>query len=111
MFLLLISSSTWLMKSDLEHDEHMKQVAYRGVLQKYCSDNNLTMTKLKRKLAGLNEFSTFKSYVDYLRERVEFNHDDKSSSNKKELDLMNLNQCYSNLEVYFELIKPLTVSF
>ena len=30
------------------------------------------MVKLKRKLAGLNEFNTFQSYIDYLNNRVEF---------------------------------------
>ena len=92
-------------KTNKEHEEHLKQVAYRGVVEKYCEENKLTMTKLKRKLVSLSEFNTFKTYFDYLNERVEFN--DKENV-KKQIDFTHLNECYSNVEVYFKLIEPLT---
>lgn len=65
------------------------------------------MTKLKRKLAGLNEFSSFQTYIEYLRDRVQFT----DSENKAiDLNINDLVECFTQLEPYFELIKPLTVS-
>ena len=65
------------------------------------------MTKLKRKLAGLNEFISFETYIEYLSDRVQFtdNQDKTTNLNRDDID-----KCFALLEPYFELIKPLTVS-
>ena len=65
------------------------------------------MVKLKRKLAGLNEFNTFQSYIDYLNNRVEFTDTNESII---QIDKNELIECYKKFESYFDLIKPLTVS-
>jgi len=66
------------------------------------------MVKLKRKLAGLNEFNTFQSYIDYLNNRVEFL--DTNNETAIQIDRNELIECYKNLETYFDLIKPFTVN-
>lgn len=63
------------------------------------------MTKLKRKLAGLNEFNTFETYIEYLTERVQFTDQDLVV-NVNNSELM---ECYAQLEPFFDLITPLTV--
>ena len=35
------SKSTWLIKTDHEHESHTKQVAYRAILDKFCVDSEL----------------------------------------------------------------------
>ncbi len=65
------------------------------------------MTKLKRKLAGLNEFSSFETYIEYLSDRVQFTDNQNKPTDLNKDDIA---ECYTHLEPYFELIKPLTVS-
>jgi len=37
----LNKSNLWKNKSLKEHEEHTKQVAYRAILQKFCSDSKI----------------------------------------------------------------------
>jgi len=59
-------------KSETEHALHVRQVAYRAILQKFCADRGLSIKKLKRKLAGNQEFSSFGTYAAFVSDRISF---------------------------------------
>jgi len=64
--------STLLGKSKDEHDQHIRHVAYRAILQKFCVDRGLSIKKLKRKLAVNKEFNNFEAYTNFVTERINF---------------------------------------
>lgn len=67
------------------------------------------MIKLKRKLAGRSEFESFEHYIDFLRERINF-----EDANGRQIHLdadsnSQLRTYYKEYEPLFAFIEPLTV--
>ena len=68
------------------------------------------MRKLKKKLAGQEDFTDFGTYLNRLAERIQF----VSNETPIELDqeiIRDLNEIHTNCEQYFHMIQPLTVRF
>jgi hypothetical protein len=89
----------------------------------------LKLIKLKRKLVHLNEFDSFKSYIESIKDRACFEgtfffnslknylyfqffffpgDDSNAILDNLDIDLLNYYEKYKN---YFYLIEPLTVSY
>lgn len=86
---------------------HVKQVAYRAILQKFCLDRNLKIKKLKRKLAGKSEFESFQHYVDFVNDRIIFEDSDENTVPIKNLPEV-LTVYYNKYEEQLSAIEPLT---
>ena len=71
-YLSLFLRSSWQNKTNEEHNEHIKQVAYRSIVESFCLDHSLKLVKANRKLAGKSIFQNFKIYVQHIEERVKF---------------------------------------
>ena len=89
----------------------MKQVAYRAILQKFCNERGLKINKLKRKLAGKDEFKSFENYIEFVNERITFTKKGENEMVRIENLPKELLVYYKFYSKYFEAIEPLTVSF
>jgi hypothetical protein len=93
-------------------------------LEKFCQDSNLNyhfnikyliyfilekfkLVKSKRKLVGFNEFNSFDSYVQSIKERSSFEGSSYDLSNL----IDDLNTYHDKYSSYFYLIEPLNVSY
>ena len=112
MFLIFLFGRSTLTKKDKqEQDLHMKQVAYRAILQKFCNERGLKINKLKRKLAGKDEFKSFENYIEFVNERITFTKKGENEMVRIENLPKELLVYYKFYSKYFEAIEPLKVSF
>lgn len=100
--------STLTKKDKQEQDLHMKQVAYRAILQKFCNERGLKINKLKRKLAGKDEFKSFENYIEFVNERITFTKKGENEMVRIENLPKELLVYYKFYSKYFEAIEPLT---
>merc|ERR1719228_2690297 len=61
----------WIGMSEESHEQHMKNVGYRAVLQSFADKQNIKLKKKKRKGVSQNGFKSFGTLLEELPERYE----------------------------------------
>lgn len=122
------SGQDWCTETLEDHEYHMKNVAYRGILEAACVEDSLTLRKLRRRCVRKSGFTDFAEYKKNIFEKYKFHNvgsdetptesdlDTESTLNISEEEILNrnthisatLDSCYENYKHYFPLIEPLT---
>ncbi|KAL4216420.1 hypothetical protein ACF0H5_024145 [Mactra antiquata] len=99
----------WRKQSPTEHTLHMKNVAFRAILE-YCLEKNDGMFVLKktaRKLAHKDNFVSFQAYIDATIKHVDLK-DRNSVAIHDDLFQQKMFEAYKLFESNFSLIEPFT---
>ncbi|CAC5359330.1 unnamed protein product [Mytilus coruscus] len=98
--------SRWRNQTTLDHDYHIKNVAYRGILEVFIKQESCDHSKLFRKLTRKRDMETFTTYVEAIVKRTKLNGDEGEIDG--EIMKEKLEKIYSQYEKYFMYIEPFT---
>lgn len=62
----------WSNQTQEDHEYHKKNVAFRALLEIFCTEENITLVKGKRKLANKRDYDNLDSYVTAVVGRIKF---------------------------------------
>ncbi|XP_074661532.1 putative methyltransferase-like protein 25 [Tubulanus polymorphus] len=94
----------WRNQTAADHEFHMKNVAYRGLIELYAKtsgSNGASIVKLRRRVARRSHFQTFDGYLDAVFERS--SGPDWSNSRHE------LKRLHRQYEQYFKYIQIITL--
>ncbi|XP_060573423.1 probable methyltransferase-like protein 25 [Ruditapes philippinarum] len=101
----------WHEQTDEEHDFHMRNVAYRGILETSLlqpdTDETFQLKKNVRKLAHKADYQSFTAYIDAVSKHVH-TPDTVSLEEFKLKFCQRMHQKLDKYQKYFCLIEPLT---
>ncbi|XP_045184754.2 uncharacterized protein LOC123542814 [Mercenaria mercenaria] len=101
----------WHEQTETDHDFHMRNVAYRGMLetclQQGESDKMFQLKKNVRKLAHKGDYESFTRYTDAVFQHIH-KPDEVSTEEFKQFFKDTMQEKYDHYQQYFCLIEPLT---
>ncbi|XP_063436455.1 probable methyltransferase-like protein 25 [Mytilus trossulus] len=98
--------SRWRNQTTQDHEYHIKNVAYRGILEVFIKQESCDHSKLFRKLTRKGDMATFSTYVEAIVKRTTQNgYEGKIEGEKMK---GKLEKIYSQYEKYFMYIEPFT---
>ncbi|KAG0725077.1 Protein RRNAD1 [Chionoecetes opilio] len=123
-----MSGQNWCTESPEDHEYHMRNVAYRGILEAACVAEGLTVQKLRRRCVRKSGFRDFSEYKKNVFENYQFLNTESvdtpiesasqggstQSNDQGETVTTNspisatLDSCHEKYQHYFPLIEPLT---
>ncbi|XP_064596483.1 methyltransferase-like protein 25B isoform X2 [Liolophura sinensis] len=98
----------WLNQSKADHAYHQRNVAFRGILELFCHEENLTLNKISRKLALKKNCETFDDYVEAVFSRTNLTPVGVEADDSVEEWKKKLHKTYLQCEEFFAFIEPLT---
>lgn len=118
------SGQKWRTETLEDHEYHMRNVAYRGILEAACVEKGFTLQKLRRRCVRKSSFKDFSEYKKDIFENYEFHrissdgetstttssspNDEQTTEPANDHFSTALDSCYENYKHYFPLIEPLT---
>ncbi|XP_076081227.1 uncharacterized protein LOC143052160 [Mytilus galloprovincialis] len=98
--------SRWRNQTTQDHEYHIKNVAYRGILEVFIKQESCDHSKLFRKLTRKGDMATFSTYVEAIVKRTTLNGCEAEMDG--EIMKRKLEKIYSQYEKYFMYIEPFT---